>query len=316
MFKPDPNYKDHIGLGAIVAALAFLCFALMNAGVKALDGYVSPVEVGVARVWIGIIPFFLIMAARRSWSMLRCGKPFGLFFRVMAGIFGIICIFTAFQRLPMADATTILMAANLLTPVLAFLFLSERLGPRRWLAILVGFGGVALITGPTFRLDPTGLLYALGAALMIAIAQTALRYMRKENPMTLTFYFTLGGMVLLTPILWIIEDSFIISSMTQVNHFDDNIKLWLLLAGIGLVGTLGQTLLALSLKLAPTYIVSPLNYTGLIWAVLFDIWIWHFIPGWPVLAGAGIIIGANLYIMHRERVHKRKAGHAGSSLSA
>ena len=74
----------------------------------------------------------------------------------------------------------------------------------------------------------------------------------------------------------------------------------------GIAGGLAQLCLSLAFKNAPAAVVSPLNYTGLIWATGFDILIWNIIPDWPVFLGAFIIISANCYIIYREhRKNKR-----------
>ena len=76
---------------------------------------------------------------------------------------------------------------------------------------------------------------------------------------------------------------------------------------IGITGGVGQYCLASALKLAPASVIAPINYTGLLWATLLDIIFWSYLPGWPVFMGGAIIIAAQAYIMHRERLSLRRS---------
>ena len=80
----------------------------------------------------------------------------------------------------------------------------------------------------------------------------------------------------------------------------------LLFLGVGLSGGLAQYFLTSAFRLAPASVISPFNYTGLIWASLFDILIWNAIPGWPVFIGGSIIMASNFYIIHRERLAEKR----------
>ena len=74
---------------------------------------------------------------------------------------------------------------------------------------------------------------------------------------------------------------------------------------VGLTGAVGQYLFSSALKYAPASVIAPFNYTALIWASILDIIIWSAIPGWPIFVGAGIILAAKLYVLHRENLKKK-----------
>jgi drug/metabolite transporter (DMT)-like permease len=80
---------------------------------------------------------------------------------------------------------------------------------------------------------------------------------------------------------------------------------WILFGTVGISGGLAQFFMTSAFRLAPAGVISPLNYTGLIWAMIFDILFWNDMPGIGVFMGAGIIIASQAYILHRERVHKK-----------
>lgn len=126
---------------------------------------------------------------------------------------------------------------------------------------------------------------------MHAILQIALRYLKTESPITVTFYFVFVG-IFVTGLF-----------LPFFATWDYTPKIWGLFALIGLTGALAQLCLSNAFKNAPASVVSSFNYTGLIWATGFDLLIWNFIPGWPVFAGGSIVIASALFITYRE--HKR-----------
>lgn len=290
---PDSSDPDNIARGVGFAALAFFLLAMMGACSKLLfDNGHNLVEIVFYRNFLALIPMLVYAAIQRKPALFvpKNGKLLG--FRVMTGVAGLFTTFAALGHLPMADATVIFMTSNLLIPVLAFFFLKEQIGLHRWSAIFIGFCGVVLVAGPTGQVSLTGTLLALAAACFHASVQTLLRKLKNENAFTVTFYFMFGGAIV---------------SAFAMPWF----ALWpgardaLLFAGLAASGGCAQYCLTSAYKNAPAAVISPFNYTGLLWATGLDILVWHYMPKWPVFAGGMIIIGANLYILHRERVNKK-----------
>ena len=84
--------------------------------------------------------------------------------------------------------------------------------------------------------------------------------------------------------------------------------LWLFI-GVGVAGASGQLLMAYALKLAEASIISPFNYTAIIWAIAFDALLWGIFPTWTTLVGATIITATGIYIFHRESIIRKKVHH-------
>jgi len=286
-------HQDKVIKGVIFALIAFACFALTNAFAKLLSDTHHVIELVFWRNLIVLVPFIAFILITKKFDILKTKKPIAVISRAIMAVATLGITFTAYKLLPMADATVLLFAASLILPILGFLFLKERVGPYRWIAIIIGFCGVAYMAQPSGQVIMYGIIAALVAALMQAIMMTIARYIKTEDPMTATFYLMALGTVIpafIVPFFW-----------TPITS--EQIPL---LLGMGITGGIAQLCIVNAFKYAPAALVAALNYTGLIWATGFDIIIWNTIPGWPVFIGGGIIITSSLFIIYREHINAKR----------
>jgi drug/metabolite transporter (DMT)-like permease len=291
MSSHPSQHHDHILKGILFAACAFFLMAVMNAMAKMLSGTYHIVEIAFFRNVFATLPFLIYILSTRQFTLFKTKKPRVLAFRCTLGAISLMTTFAAFKVLPMAEATVLLFASSLMIPALSFFILKEHVGPYRWGAILFGFSGILIMAGIGGFSSWIGVVIGLSAASMHAILQIALRYLKTESPITVTFYFVFVG-IFVTGLF-----------LPFFATWDYTPKIWGLFALIGLTGALAQLCLSNAFKNAPASVVSSFNYTGLIWATGFDLLIWNFIPGWPVFAGGSIVIASALFITYRE--HKR-----------
>jgi drug/metabolite transporter (DMT)-like permease len=230
----------------------------------------------------------LYIVLTKQYGYFKVTKKLGLFFRVLVGVIGLFLTFGTAQILPLANATVLFFLSTLLIPVFAHVFLKETIGIHRIMAVIFGMTGVVLVARPTLEMSVIGVVCALSAACCHATIQTLMRHLRTESPVTTTFYFLLGGTLI--PALGI---PWLFTMPTGYN-------VWGLLITIGISGGLGQYFLASGFKNAQASLLSPFNYTGLLWATGFDILIWGAIPSFMVYVGGTIIVASKLYIVHRE----------------
>ena len=283
--------------GILYACASFALVTGMQALGKLLTGQHNVIEIAFYRNLFSLVPCVIYIAASRRYDLIATQMPGTLLLRVIAGTIGLVLIFAAAQALPLSNATVIFFTTTLLIPVLAHFFLKERIGPHRWAAILFGFCGVLLVTQPTAQVTMVGIALAFTGAVMHAIVQILLRAMRTEPAFTVTFYFFLGGTIL--PGVF----------MPFFAHMPTLHNL-LILLGIGVMGGLAQYFITSAYQYAQASLIAPFNYTGLIWASLFDILLWGHFPAGNVYAGAAIIIAAQAYILHRERLKSQTAEQA------
>ena len=273
----------------LAAMGAFFMFTVMNVFAKLLSVNHSVIEIGFYRNLIACMPFLLIVfvLGKRDILVIR-SKPSLVGLRAVLGAVSLMTTFAAFSLMPMAETTVLLFTSSLFIPVLGVIFLSERVGPYRWSAVVIGFAGVVIMTGPAGQVSAIGVTVAIAAALMHATLQIVLRYLgRYERPETITFYFlVIGTLITALPLPFVA----VTPTMAEVP----------LLFGVGLSGALAQWLLSIAFRNAPAAIVTVFNYSGIVWATLFGWLIWNDWPLPSVLIGAGIVIASNGLIIWRE----------------
>ena len=287
-------HKDRVMRGILFGCAAMFMFAVMQAFAKTLSTTHNVIEIAFYRNLIALLPLIIWVMVRKKYHLLKTDKPVALLFRALIGSVGLIITFWAVQHLPLADATVIFLTSALMIPAFSFFFLKEYIGIHRWSAIIIGLLGVIVMVGPSGHVPAIGIAIAFAAAITHAAAQIFLRHLRTESTFTVTFYFIVSGVIVAGIFMPFV------AKMPQVS------ELFLFLC-VGITGGVGQYCLASALKLAPASVIAPINYTGLLWATLLDIIFWSYLPGWPVFMGGAIIIAAQAYIMHRERLSLRRS---------
>ncbi len=237
---------------------------------------------------------FLIMRSREGWPSIVSNKHKLHILRSALGIFAMGLNFWAMTLLPLADATTISFTVPIFATLFAAMFLREKVGIRRWSAILIGFVGVLIVVQPGGSLIPAfGAAVALGGALVTAAVTMVIRMLgRTETSVVTIFWFSVYTLPALTVCAFIYGGG-------------HDARTWGYLLGIGIFGALGQLCITQSLRYAPVSTIVPMDYSALIWATFFGIFIFGQYPGLSIWLGAPIIIGSGLFIAWREHV---KAG--------
>ena len=281
-------------MGIIMMIMAVAILTGMNVMVKMIGTSYHPTQITFMRSLVAMILIFPFLIKAGGLSLLKTKRPGLHLMRSLAGTLGNILYFYAFQRMTVGDVMVISQAVPLFVTIFAVLFLSERVGIRRWVAVLVGFFGVII------AIDPAGNFHITS---LIAVAATGcwastILFMRKlgatESPYTVTFIF----MTVCTTITACIQP-WVWQTPTP--------RMLVLILGIGISGALGQMLMSTALKYAKASVVSPFNYTGIIWAIGFDLVLWDIIPAWTTILGAGIITITGVYIFHREAIVRQKS---------
>lgn len=200
------------------------------------------------------------------------------------------------KTLSLGDAYAIFMSAPLLITALSMPVLGERVGPRRWAAVLVGLCGVMLVLKPSGEnLITIGGLAALFAALGYALNALTIRILLRTDTSSATVVWALAIMTVFAG-LWSIRNWVPIAADAWP---------WILVLGIS--GALGQYFITDAFRRAPPPVVAPLEYTALAWGLLFDWVIWMTVPSARMLIGAGIIVASGLYVIHRDARAAREA---------
>ena len=270
---------------ALILAVFFV--SIMRVLAKLIGIEYHAAQITFARAIVVLILLSPLIYKLGGLNFLKTRKPGTHFFRGLAGLTGNIMFFLAFQRLPVADVTVVSQAVPIFSCILAIIFLKETIGWRRWAAIVIGFLGVIIAINPTGQIAVAS-IYALIGTLMWSITIIFLRLLGStEHPVKTVFYFMLVSVIITAffqPFLW----------------KQPSLEVVLLFFGLGLSAFLTQLLMTYALQKASASIVSPFNYTGIIWAIIFDYIIWNTHPMLTTIFGGIIITISGIYIFRRE----------------
>ena len=299
--------QDRPLAGIVTRLAAMLSLAFMFAFVKlAGEQGVHVTESLFYRQLIAMpLICFLIWRSQAGWPSIVTDKHRLHILRSCLGIFAMGLNFWAMTLLPLADATTISFTVPIFATLFAALILREKVGIRRWTAILIGFVGVLIVVQPGGSLIPAfGAAVALAGALVTASVTMVIRILgRTETSVVTIFWFSVYTLPALTVCAFIYGGG-------------HDAKTWGYLLGIGIFGALGQLCITQSLRLAPVSTIVPMDYTSLIWATIFGIVLFGQYPGLSIWLGAPIIIGSGLFIAWREHAKASKLTVANAEPSA
>ena len=287
--QTNPNAK-----GILWQIIGMLFFGSMDAVSKHLTSSLPVIEI----LWVRYLFFalfgFLLAVHYSGLRGLRTSIPFLQIARGLALVFEIVLFTYAFRYLPLADAHVMAASVPLIVLALAVPILKERVGHRRWFAVVLGFLGVLIILRPGFgNWQPIlflPLLGAFGFAVYLVLTRMAAKF---DTIGTSAFYTGLVGLSVLTiflPLEW---------KTPTIEEWG-----WLLLAS--LLGLCGHISVIKALSMAEASVLQPFFYVVLVWATFLGFIIFDDIPDFITIIGACIIVGSGLYAWYRERVNQNQ----------
>ena len=280
-------------LGVLYGIASVACFAMMDASVKWLDMF--PVgQVLFSRFFFGLIPILMLVPRSEFKTFYKTSRPKLHAFRAITGTLAIIALFIALREIPLADVVSLTFGGPIFVTLGSMFFLSEKVGIRRWLAVLIGFFGMLLIVKPAYEELNIYYIFPIIFCIFFACVALSIRSLSSTEPnYRIALYFSLLSMIvgLLTlPFGWVMPNKF---------------ELFLLIF-TGLVGSVANILLTVSLRYAEASLVTPTKYLNLVFAILLGYFIWSEIPKLLTLVGAGLIIISSVIIFMRESELKKK----------
>ena len=274
-------------LGFLYMFLSVSAFSFMDLIVKWSDNY--PIgEVIFFRGFFGLIPIFLLIPRERLRNFYQTKRHKLHFQRCLSGLIALIAIFIALRKLPLATVVSISFAAPIFITIMSIFFLNEKVGMYRWLAVLVGFIGIVIITEPGLNSFNIYYLYPIIFCIGLSYVAIVIRRLSLTEPIWLIgFYFSFTIMMtsfLTLPYGWIMP----------------SLKDFILLSLVGILGGAANLLLTQSYKFSEVSLVSPLKYLSLLFAIFFGYLIWNEIPSYKTLVGASLVILSSIIIFRRE----------------
>jgi drug/metabolite transporter (DMT)-like permease len=283
--KTAPN----TALGALLTMFAMLCFAGMDATSKFL---VADYAVG-QMMWIRCVILYLFAwcIVRRTGvrAALKTPRPGLQIARALLLVIESALFVFCFKYLPLADAHALASTSPLIVIALGVIFLGERAGVARWLAVVAGFAGVLLIIRPGFRDFDWPLLVVLAAAGMWASYQILTRLAaRHDSADTSLIWSALVALIATTfvaPIDWVWPTA----------------GAWALIVGVAMIGSVANYALIKALDYAEAGALQPYSYTLLVWATLMGFVVFGDFPDFWTIVGAAVIVASSAYTWHHDR---------------
>lgn len=286
MERPPVEQNTRLGIVFMMAGIAM--FANGEAAVKHLAAHYDVMQVVWARYTFHALLFLAIFSRMGIVNQIRTRRPALQLGRSILLLMGTALFFTALRFLPLADAVAINFVSPLLVTAFSIPLLGERVGVRRWAAIVVGLAGVLIIIRPGSAAVHWAAVLPLGTAVCYAFYQIMTRIAsRTEDARTNLFWTSAVGAIVtsaIAPFVWTAPDGLG----------------WLLMAATGLLFGFGHFLLIKGLEIAPASVLSPFMYTQIIWAMVLGLLVFGQFPDSFTFGGAAIVIASGLYVWYRE----------------
>ena len=268
--------------------VAILLLSMMDVLLKWMANRYPVLEIVFIRNIVGMLPLSIFLLREKGWRVLITNRLPAHFGRSILSLIAMACFTSSLGQMKLADATAVLFSAPLFMTALSGPLLTERVGMHRWLAVVIGFGGVLIVLRPGKGVFEMGALLCVTAAVFYALTTIAIRSLSKTESTAAIVCYNQIGIGLFTA--FFMPAQWITPTLTDIALF----------FVLGLLGGAGQIALTQACRLAPLSLLAPLDYTGMLWAVLFGYLVWGELPDTFVIFGVVLVALSALYLLHRE----------------
>ena len=281
MFKLKINTET---IGIIFAILAYLSFSLLDTIQKTLIIYYSVFQLLFIKYCFTLCLSFIESRRKKNYKFYLTNNFKLQILRSFLSILESACFVLAFRYLSLADAHSIGGLTPIIVVIFSSIFLREKITPKIWLAVFMGFIGVLVIMRPGLSIfDPKSLI-PLSAALFLGLYQVVTRKASEyDQNETSLFYTAITGIL-------------IMGSISFFYWIPINLSFILLFMGVGVFYSLGLYLQIIALSKARASIVQPFHYTLIFWAIIFGFIFYNDVPDLFTIVGATIIASSGIYI--------------------
>lgn len=295
MSAPAARFSPQLK-GIAAMALASLLLTIGDAGTKYLTEDYSVGQVLAIRQCFALLAILPYIHWVSGWQAIRVVNRGGVALRALFFIGTTWLIVSSFAILPLTLVTAIAFSSPIFVVALSTLVLGERVGPRRWLAVLAGFIGVLVIVRPGGSAFELALILPVLAALSSGLRDIVTRHLSRSDTSIAILFWSMLAVVMASMFT-------VLSGWKPVTP-----GAAAMMAAIGVLNAAAHFLMIDSLRLGDASLVSPFRYTSLVWAAILGILVWNDWPDLWTVAGAAIIVSGGIYIIERE---PRKAPQPG-----
>ena len=284
--QPTGGVSD-IRRGILWMLAAMMMFSGTNALAKLLTEHYPVMQIVWARYFFQLLLLVTFLGPRLK-RVIVTNKLTVQIIRSLLLLGTSVLFFFGLSKVALADISAIMFVAPIVVTALSMPLLGEKVGPRRWMGIAVGFLGALIIIRPGFGMMQMAAIFPFGAACLYALYQISTRFLgRTDNTMTTLLYTASSGTVItsvLAPFFWVTPDA----------------TGWMMMAALGVTSNLGHFSMIKAYEAAPVATVAPFAYVNLLWATMFGFILFSELPDVWTISGAMIIAASGLYIFHRE----------------
>ncbi|CAO3432322.1 DMT family transporter [Azospirillum doebereinerae] len=287
--------KDDPVRGILLVVVAMAFFSCSDATAKYLNLTLPAVEIG----WMRYAVFSLLMLPlllREGTGVVRTPRPALQILRGLGMLGSALFFILGMRFLPMAEAAATSYVSPVFVTVLSILFLGEKIGPRRWAAVLTGLAGVLIVMRPGGAAFQPAAIFPILSAMSWACGIIITRKMTgQENPATTLIWSALTGLAVLTLLLPL--GGMVLPTAQEIG--------WGVF--IGVMSTIAQWLLVRAYRYGDASVLASFSYIQLIWSASLGYLVFNAVPDGWTFAGSAVIIASGLYTVHRERIRRRES---------
>lgn len=269
---------------------AMFLFAAGDSIAKLLTDSFHPVQI----IWFrqsGLLVGALILLSIRGTSILRTTRPALQMTRGVLVVFSSLLFVFAVRYAPLADAIAASFVAPFFITILGAILLKEKVGIRRWTAVVVGFVGALIIIRPGMGVVHPAVMLVVVAAALFSTRQVIGRLLADTDKTITTIAYTA------------LTASFIISlALPLVWQMPGSVTHWVLLALLGLTAAIAEVLVIRAMEVAEAAVIAPIHYTIIIWATVYGYVIFNQLPDYWTLLGTAVIVFAGFYTLKRSKL--------------
>ena len=305
-------------LSSNVKGIAFLVSAafvisIQNIIIRWIGGDYSALEIVAVRSMVALPGTLLFFRYEGRRGLPTTKLPMLEFVRGLFLFLSYTTFMMGLAALPLAQIEAIRFSGPLMITFLSVVMLGETVGPRRWVALIIGFLGVLLIVQPGSASFNFGSVFVLISVLFYALVAILTRKLQAEDSSATMAYFSslvyLLAALVLVPLPAIVGDvpnahpsiAFLIRPWSMPTLMDG-----LIMAGLGVIWAIWMYLLSRAYSLAQASVAAPFEYVSLPINILWGFLIWREIPTWMTLAGAALTLGSGMYVLYRERAERKR----------
>ena len=304
--------KNNNTKGIILILAAMLIFAVQDSLMKYIYSSVALYEVYLFRTIVSFTLIIIYLKILKKPIVFKTHYPLLTFCRVILFFFGFSSFYISLTIMPLATATALFFVSPFLITIFAKFILKDQIGPRRWIAVIVGFIGVYIILNPNFddfdyfSLSPIlcAFCYALS---MIIIKKTS----KKDSVYQQMFQFYIGAMIISIIFYFFIGDGRYDTIDNPAAQFIfrewfSNLEFSLIyMIILGFTAAVAFLLIFSAYRIASPAVVSPFEYSILVWSTLSGWIFFNEVPKINTLIGMCLIVGGGIYIFIREKAQEQ-----------